>query len=206
MHTVHDTPASTRTQCRYVTRAGQGGRQSTKGNTGKSIKSMGSQLRRANEAALERDIAATLAAWHCDLAKCDLIFVHAPAANARAVFSCDAVERGDTRVRRIPFTTARPTLKELKRVLAQLASIEEVAAPALPNASAAGASAAERKKDVKQVSCEERPRRGASATLRVVVHDVLDMGCVIGLHKVLACCRNQHSPRRQGQATSSQQR
>lgn len=114
-----------------MTRQGQGGRQSTQDKSGKYAKSMGSQLRRHNEAALERDIAVTLAAWREELARCDLVFVHAPAANGKAVFGEGGVERHDARTRRVPFVTSRPTLTEVKRVLARLAAIEPLDAAAL---------------------------------------------------------------------------
>jgi hypothetical protein len=112
--------------CRYVTRKGQGGRQSTQDKTGKYAKSMGSQLRRHNEASLEREVLDTLSAWAPDLDKCDLIFVHAPAANAKAVFGQGGLRKGDAKVRRIPFTTSRPTLTEVKRCLTRLAGVEEL--------------------------------------------------------------------------------
>lgn len=48
-------------------RAKAGGRQSTKDGTGKSIKSAGSALRRANEASLAKDIRATLESWKLEV-------------------------------------------------------------------------------------------------------------------------------------------
>jgi hypothetical protein len=114
--------------CRYVTRQGQGARQSSQDKTGKYANSMGSQLRRHNEVSLEREIIATLSSWDVDLQQCDLIFVHAPAANAKAVFGSPALDRSNPRVRPVPFTTSRPTLAEVRRVLAHLASMEVVPA------------------------------------------------------------------------------
>jgi hypothetical protein len=114
---------------RYVTRQGQGGRQSTQDKSGKYANSMGSQLRRANEASLERNIVETLTAWQSELAACDLLFVHAPSANAKAVFGNGALSRQDARMRRIPFTTARPTLKEARRCMIRLAEVAEVEEP-----------------------------------------------------------------------------
>ena len=123
--------------CSYVTRQGQGGRQATQDKSGKFAKSMGSQLRRHNEAALERDVSETLAAWAHELRGCHLLFVHASAANAKAVFGAGGIGRDDTRVRRIPFTTGRPTLRELKRVVMRLADVEPVEDPATQQAAAA---------------------------------------------------------------------
>ena len=91
-----------------MVRQGQGGRQSEKDNTGKFAQSAGSGLRRHNEAALERDIRELLSSWKDELAGCDLIFVHAPAANAKAVYS-GGLSASDPRIRRVPFTTRRPT-------------------------------------------------------------------------------------------------
>ena len=98
-------------QCRYVVRQGQGGRQSAQDKTGKFAKSAGSRLRRHNEAALERDIQETLAAWKEHLASCDLVFVHANAINAKPILSSNALDLTDPRVRRIPFVSRRPTFK-----------------------------------------------------------------------------------------------
>jgi hypothetical protein len=114
-----------------VTRQGQGARQSAQDKSGKYAKSMGSQLRRYNEASLERDILSTLASWADALAQCDLVFVHAPSANAKAVFGPGALSRSDPRIRRVPFTTSRPTLAEVRRVLSRLASMETVSAEQL---------------------------------------------------------------------------
>jgi Bacteroidetes VLRF1 release factor len=72
--------------CRYVTRAGQGGRQSTQDRTGKVAHSAGSSLRRYNESALAADIANTLSSWGTTLTSADLIFIHAQGANAGPVF------------------------------------------------------------------------------------------------------------------------
>lgn len=98
-------------RCRYVVRQGQGGRQATQDKSGKFAKSAGSSLRRHNEAALERDISDALTAWQALLASCDLIFVHAPSANRKAVLGSDAghINPDDPRVRRVPFSTRRPT-------------------------------------------------------------------------------------------------
>lgn len=111
-----------RTFHRYVTRRGQGGRQSS-ADGGKSISSAGSSLRRHNEAALVADARAMLAEWAPLTARADAIFTHAPGpANAAAL----APLKGDVRVRRVPFTTQRPTLAEVWRVLAMLACVDYV--------------------------------------------------------------------------------
>lgn len=147
--------------CRYVTRQGQGGRQSTQDKSGKYAKSMGSQLRRHNEAALERDIVTTLAAWHGELARCDLVFVHAPAANGKAVFGEGGIARHDARTRRVPFVTSRPTLTEVKRVLARLAAIEPLDAAALATRAPTAASKAPQEPTVEAAAVAPKQRGDA---------------------------------------------
>lgn len=134
--------------CRYVTRAGQGGRQSNQDRTGKVAHSAGSALRRYNEAALTRDIAAILCGWAPRLGAADLVFVNAPGASAAPVaegLAAAGVGRGDERIRRVPFPTARPTFRELRRTVLRLAAAddaERAAAVADTDGGAVGAAAA----------------------------------------------------------------
>eukprot|EP00850_Spirogloea_muscicola_P019404 SM000190S04840 [mRNA] locus=s190:27194:33886:+ [translate_table: standard] len=111
---------------RYVVRAKAGGRQSAKDAMGKSIKSAGSSLRRYNEAALEKEILELLDSWQAHLTASMLIFVHAPSSNARVLFGGDRppLAKADPRLRPVPFTVRRPTLKEAKRVAEALARVE----------------------------------------------------------------------------------
>ncbi|KAG7672524.1 putative Ankyrin repeat and zinc finger domain-containing protein 1 [Nannochloris sp. 'desiccata'] len=111
---------------KYVVRAKAGGKQSTKDATGKFAKSAGSRLRRHNEAALERDITQLLTVeWSEQLAACSLILIAAPGSNAKTLFSGTPalLNRKDIRVRRVPFTTRRPTLSEAKRVARVLLTV-----------------------------------------------------------------------------------
>eukprot|EP00873_Tetraselmis_striata_P024606 jgi/Tetstr1/444870/TSEL_032712.t1 len=110
---------------RYVVRAKAGGRQSTKDATGKSIKSAGSALRRANEGALAKDIRATMDAWKQELASARLIFIHSSRSDTGTLFVGDGApfSRTDPRIRRIPFPTRRPTLAETKRTVMTLANV-----------------------------------------------------------------------------------
>lgn len=59
------------------------------------------------QAALERDIQETLNGWKAHLASASFILVHAPSANAAALFAGAAppLARSDPRVRGIPFAT-----------------------------------------------------------------------------------------------------
>ncbi|GFR47196.1 hypothetical protein Agub_g8788 [Astrephomene gubernaculifera] len=110
---------------RYVVRAKAGGKQSSKDATGKFARSAGSRLRRYNEVALERDVQELLASWSAHIASADLIFVHAPASNARSLFSegQTALLQSNPRLRRVPFVTHRPTFSETKRVMRLLCAV-----------------------------------------------------------------------------------
>eukprot|EP00892_Ulva_mutabilis_P001109 jgi/Ulvmu1/1099/UM106_0016.1 len=127
---------------RYVTRAGQGGRQSNQDRTGKVANSAGSALRRYNETALSRDVAAILTSWAPRLAAADAVFVNAPGASAAPVadaLAAAGVDRRDARLRRVPFPTARPTFRELRRTVLRLASADDAAEG--PGAGTGGAGA-----------------------------------------------------------------
>ena len=113
---------------RYVVRAKAGGRQSGADGGGKTIKSAGSSVRRANEAALERDIRALFhvdPVWKSTVVAASLIFVSASKTDERTLFSgADApLSRDDARVRRVPFATKRPTFNETRRVVGKLALV-----------------------------------------------------------------------------------
>jgi hypothetical protein len=121
-----------RTFHRYVVRAKQGGRQGAKDATGKSIKSAGSALRRANEIALERDVKGLLnVEWRAHVAAADLIWLAVSETDRRMIVGGEGapVAKDDARLRRIPFGTRRPTLNEAKRVAATLAAVEMGIAP-----------------------------------------------------------------------------
>lgn len=82
-------------------------------------------MRRYNEAALEQEIRDLLASWSGYMEEAAAIFIRTPKyskgvfmGGKGALFSKD-----DPRLRPIPFTTRRPTLKEVKSVHAKLAAI-----------------------------------------------------------------------------------
>ena len=127
-----------RTFHRYVVRAKQGGRQGTKDATGKSIKSAGSALRRANEQALERDIRGLLTGeWRQHVSSADLIWLAVSDTDRRILLGTGAsgdssapLHRDDPRLRRVPFGTRRPTLQEAQRVASLLATVDLGITPA----------------------------------------------------------------------------
>ena len=113
---------------RYVVRAKAGGRQSGADGGGKTIKSAGSSVRRANEAALEREIRELFLVdpvWRSTILNASLIFVSASKTDERTLFSgVEApLSRDDARVRRVPFATKRPTFNETRRVVGKLALV-----------------------------------------------------------------------------------
>ena len=115
---------------RYVVRAKAGGRQSTKdAGGGKTIKSAGSSMRRANERALEEEIRACLSGWSETLERCALVFVAASKTDQKTLFDAPGkgkepcLGRGNDKIRRVPFATRRPTFNETRRVVARLASV-----------------------------------------------------------------------------------
>ncbi|XP_024371985.1 uncharacterized protein [Physcomitrium patens] len=103
---------------RYVVRAKAGGRQSARDATGRAPQSAGASLRRYNEQALQKDIRDLLTSWSEHMQAASHIFVYAPSSNAQTLFGGEnaSLNRNDRRIRRIPFTTRRPTMKEAKRI------------------------------------------------------------------------------------------
>ena len=125
-------PLLSRTFHRYVVRAKQGGRQGSKDATGKSIKSAGSALRRANEQALEREVRQLLGGeWRQQLTACELVWLAVSETDRRILLTGPEapLQKEDERLRRVPFATRRPTLSEAKRVATQLAQVQLGVAP-----------------------------------------------------------------------------
>ncbi|KAK6439223.1 hypothetical protein LTR95_004572 [Oleoguttula sp. CCFEE 5521] len=113
---------------RYTTRRKQGGSQSAKDNTGKSISSAGSSLRRYNEVALETEIRALLQEWKTLIDSANLIFVRASGSgNRRTLFGPyedQVLTQKDTRLRGFPFNTRRATQAELMRAFFELTRVK----------------------------------------------------------------------------------
>ncbi|KAF5841474.1 hypothetical protein DUNSADRAFT_12639 [Dunaliella salina] len=158
---------------RYVIRAKAGGRQSTKDNSGKNIKSAGAALRRYNEAALDDDVSRVMASWSHYLQAADRIFVQTGSADAKSIFSADSVPQqagssghfqglssSDPRVRRIPFATQRPTFSESRRVVGLLTSVFEPSAGflAAEQAAADAAAAASEQREKRQKERQQQKK------------------------------------------------
>ena len=79
-------------------------------------------LCRYNETALQRDVEEAMRGLDSTLRSCDLIFMHAPGSNAQQLLGGEVplLDRADLRLRRVPFTTRRPTLSEAQRVIRHL--------------------------------------------------------------------------------------
>ena len=73
-----------------------------------------------------KEIQDLLVSWSDHLKICDRIFIRVPNYNKTIYHSGknSPIQKDDTRIRMIPFTTRRPTLKEARRVHDFLATIE----------------------------------------------------------------------------------
>ncbi|TKR58048.1 hypothetical protein L596_030672 [Steinernema carpocapsae] len=115
---------------RYVVRAKQGGVQSVMDNRNGQAKSAGSNIRRQNEKLLKEDIGDLIKSWKEDFlspATMPIIFIRCSTYNS-SVFvsstpSATSFEKGDKRIRTIPFETKRATLDEIRRVYQQLRTV-----------------------------------------------------------------------------------
>ncbi|RZC34749.1 ankyrin repeat and zinc finger domain-containing protein 1 [Asbolus verrucosus] len=105
----------------YTVRAGQGGAQSSRDNKsgGTHPKSAGASLRRYNEQALVQHVRGIIEAWKSELDRCSLIIYRASGPHNRSVLfggGAPLLDRTDSRLRTIPFSTRRATFAEVKRV------------------------------------------------------------------------------------------
>eukprot|EP00731_Ephydatia_muelleri_P028556 Em0020g200a len=112
---------------RYTVRAKRGTVQSVRDNQGGHCKSAGASLRRYNEAALEQDIQELLRSWSDLLAACSAVFLRSSKYNRKIFVGGKGAtfEKGDRRLRTIPFATRRPTFNEVRRVQERLAVVFE---------------------------------------------------------------------------------
>jgi hypothetical protein len=127
---------------RYTTRRKQGGSQSANDNSKGNAHSVGSSIRRANEAALELDIRAVLQEWKPLIDTAELIFVRATGSQNRRIlfgpYDGQVLSSRDKRLRGFPFSTRRATQGELLRSFLELTKVkistlvEAVPQPAKP--------------------------------------------------------------------------
>ena len=116
-----------KTYHRYTVRAKQGTVQGIRDGKGNAPKSYGASLRRYNQIALFNDVEKLMLEWSGTLNTCGVIF-HRTAVHNRHVFEKVKEKIGDkkNKIRTIPFTTYRPTLKETERVYKLLTKITKV--------------------------------------------------------------------------------
>ncbi|KAJ9652786.1 hypothetical protein H2198_007968 [Neophaeococcomyces mojaviensis] len=109
---------------RYTTRRKQGGSQSANDNAKGNAHSVGSSIRRANEAALVVDIRNLLAEWKSMIDSAELIFVRATGSQNRHTifgpYEGQVLTSKDKRLRGYPFSTRRATQNELVRAFQEL--------------------------------------------------------------------------------------
>lgn len=122
-----------RTFHRYTSRKKQGGAQSAHDNQNGKAKSIGAQIRRQNEIELHKNLTELFAVtWKEAVAQSSLIFLGTARANRGVFFSVppgskirsSAFSKGDTRLRKVPFNTGRPTLEEVKKTHRRLGAIK----------------------------------------------------------------------------------
>ncbi|KAK9358241.1 hypothetical protein V1504DRAFT_302022 [Lipomyces starkeyi] len=108
---------------RYTTRRKQGGAQSASDNAHGKAHSAGSNLRRYNEAALEKEVRELLEQWKSYIDRAEHIFVRANGRQNRKIlvgYDGAVIGSRDKRVKGIPFSTRRATGSEVKRVWLEL--------------------------------------------------------------------------------------
>ncbi|KAK9476571.1 hypothetical protein V1514DRAFT_166763 [Lipomyces japonicus] len=114
---------------RYTTRRKQGGSQSANDNAHGKAHSAGSNLRRYNEQALEKDVRELLLSWKQYIDKADNIFIRANGRQNRSIligYEGAVIQSRDSRVKTIPFSTGRATGNEVKRVWLELTRVKVI--------------------------------------------------------------------------------
>jgi len=116
---------------RYTTRRKQGGSQSRRDNSGgPKPRSAGANLRRHNESEFAREMNELLCEneeWVKGLSICSHIFLSCPRPMTHLLVggSKDSTpfQRGDSRIRRVPFIIHKPTLQEVQRAYRTLMTV-----------------------------------------------------------------------------------
>lgn len=122
---------------RYTTRRKQGGSQGASDNSrGKAI-SAGSSIRRYNEKALALEVRELLAQWSTYLRECSAIYIRANGPTNKKVmvgYEGSPFDANDKRIRKLPFSTQRASLSELKRSWVELTHYKIVELPRVETA------------------------------------------------------------------------
>ncbi|KAI5952437.1 hypothetical protein KGF54_003304 [Candida jiufengensis] len=117
---------------RYTTRRKQGGAQSASDNSrGKAI-SAGSSIRRYNEKALMEEVRELLSKWRDHLNECSTIYIRANGPTNKKVligYEGSPIKADDKRIQKIPFSTQRASLSEVKRSWVELSHFKLVDLP-----------------------------------------------------------------------------
>lgn len=112
---------------RYTVRKKQGGSQSASDSAKGKANSAGSSLRRANEAALEKDIRELLDSWKEALKDVSSIYIRANGPANRKIlmnYPNAPILHTDPRIKSLPFSTRRATATEVKRAWAELSHVK----------------------------------------------------------------------------------
>ena len=108
------------TASRYTIRKGQGKSQSAMDNTGKKPKSIGAQLRRAGEVALNLDIANIFTSLYSLLQNTQLLLIHCPNVSMYHQSIAPHLPDNNMIVKRIPLSVKRPSHQATKAVFQTL--------------------------------------------------------------------------------------
>ncbi|XP_076028896.1 tRNA endonuclease ANKZF1-like isoform X3 [Oratosquilla oratoria] len=111
----------------YTVRAKQGGSQSSKDNKNGNthFNSAGSSLRRYNEQSFMQHVQEVLQSWQGHFNQSHIIMLRATNRNRKVIFGGPdpPLKADDLRIRTIPFSTKKPTFKEVRRVHTVLSEI-----------------------------------------------------------------------------------
>jgi len=109
----------------YIVRKKAGRRQSARDNSGAGRpRSIGAQMRRANEVKYREKIQTLLQSWSEHFIAANSVWLAAPGAiNKQDFFSAHVIEKSNPKLFSVPFTTERAKFKEVQRVFHELSNI-----------------------------------------------------------------------------------
>jgi hypothetical protein len=119
-------PIVSKSYHRYTTRRKQGGGQSRNDQAKGKAKSAGAQIRRENEMMLKSDIKKLLINWKQYLDHTSVIWFRGAIHYKSTIMGYEdaSIQENDERVTKIPFTTKRPTYKEVVRCYQELNKVQ----------------------------------------------------------------------------------